>query len=118
MKEQIAAKTFQRIADSNENAVVFRAPYCSAQMLLSTSDAYYYNKGVYGWNCDMYLLSTADHHAGKPAIWICTGYRNLTGKKIPNLAEWEERARKADWSEREAIAEEFADYLRTVAKEG
>lgn len=37
----------------------------------------YYNSGIYGWNCDIYCDYKRD-------IAITTGYRNMTGKRIPS----------------------------------
>lgn len=56
---------------------IYQCGYCDLQHLLFMS-ADYYNAGIYGWNCDIYVL----WYAGE-RIAICTGYRNLKGKKIP-----------------------------------
>lgn len=56
---------------------VFRAGYCDLQYIMKYEDAAYYNAGVYGWNCDVYV------HWGKD-IAITTGYRNMRGRTIPS----------------------------------
>lgn len=54
---------------------VFQACYCELQNIL-TSSPRYYNDGIYGWNCDIYVNDELD-------IAIITGYRNLSGDIIP-----------------------------------
>ena len=56
---------------------VFRVGYCDLQYIFNGIDPMYYNAGVYGWNCDIYI----DH---KRDIAITTGYRNMRGKCIPS----------------------------------
>lgn len=59
---------------------VFRVYYVrnnDLQCLLS--DPVFYNAGSYGWNWDGYLLFD---RSGRKII-INTGYRNMTGRKIP-----------------------------------
>lgn len=59
---------------------VFRVYYVGdndLQCLLS--DPVFYNAGSYGWNWDGYLLFD---RSGRTII-INTGYRNMTGRKIP-----------------------------------
>lgn len=52
---------------------VIAVPYADLQFLLQYEDAFGYNHGVYGWNCDYYAFDN---------VCICTGYRPH-GKKIP-----------------------------------
>lgn len=110
MKKQISTREFARLAADN-NAIVFRAPYCTAQRLLTFADAEYYNAGVYGWNCEFHLLRPADFRTNAPAVWICTGYRNLTGARIPDLGIWEEEARYLPFDKLSDYIDQFADYL-------
>lgn len=58
---------------------VYYVGYCDLQFLLSDSDPVFYNAGVYGWNWNGYLLFD---RFGRTII-INTGYRNMTGRKIP-----------------------------------
>lgn len=69
---------------------VLSAGYCDLQYLLRNHEPYAYNAGVYGWNFDVYDVY------GKI---ICTGYRNMPGKRAKNIAEYENKAR--------AIAENY-----------
>ena len=55
---------------------VYRCGYCDLQYIMRYEEPTFYNSGVYGWNCDVYT------HPGKD-IAITTGYRNMTGKMIP-----------------------------------
>lgn len=43
-------------------------PYCGAQYLFNDSDRDFYNSGVYGWNCDVFLFYSE-------RVVIATGYR-------------------------------------------
>ena len=43
---------------------------------LCVSTPTYYNAGIYGWNCDIYVDAVRD-------IAITTGYRNMAGISIP-----------------------------------
>ena len=55
---------------------VFRCGYCDLQYIFRNEEPQYYNCGVYGWNCDIYVDYKRD-------IAITTGYRNMRGKQIP-----------------------------------
>lgn len=55
----------------------FYAGYCDLQYIMRGTEPTYYNAGVYGWNCDIYTDFARD-------IAITTGYRNMTGKRIPD----------------------------------
>ena len=55
----------------------FYCGYCDLQDIMKYKEPTYYNAGVYGWNCDIYTDAMTD-------IAITTGYRNMTGKRIPN----------------------------------
>lgn len=58
----------------------FKTYYCGygdLQYIMHGQEANYYNAGVYGWNCDIYINYKHD-------IAITTGYRNMTGIRIPN----------------------------------
>ena len=54
---------------------VYRAGYCDLQYILEHGPQFY-NAGVYGWNCDIYVNYEHD-------IAVTTGYRNMRGEKIP-----------------------------------
>ena len=56
---------------------VFRAGYCDLCDILPKESAQFYNCGVYGWNCDIYVNYLYD-------IAITTGYRNMRGEHLPS----------------------------------
>ena len=58
---------------------VYYVGYCDLQYLLRFETPVFYNAGIYGWNWDGY--SFYDRSGRK--IIINTGYRNMTGRKIP-----------------------------------
>lgn len=67
---------------------VFKCGYCELQDIMRYHEPQYYNCGVYGWNCDIYVDYKND-------IAVTTGYRNMTGKDIPRelLNKYSEIAR-------------------------
>ena len=71
MKKHTTMKYF------NNFEKVFRAGYCDLQDIYKYSEPQFYNSGVYGWNCDIYVDYARD-------IAITTGYRNMKGQLIPN----------------------------------
>ena len=56
---------------------VYRCGYCDLQYIMRGEEPVYYNCGVYGWNYDVYCDYKRD-------VAITTGYRNMTGRVIPN----------------------------------
>lgn len=56
---------------------VFQAGYCDLQYIFKYKEPQYYNCGVYGWNCDIYIDYKRD-------TAITTGYRNMRGELIPS----------------------------------
>jgi hypothetical protein len=58
-------------------AHVYRCGYCDLQNIFSKDDACFCNCGVYGWNFDVYCDWGKD-------VAITTGYRNMTGTRIPH----------------------------------
>lgn len=63
--------------------------YCDLQNLLRGVEPIAYNCGTYGWNYDVY---------GVYGLTICTGYRNMPGKRLEHIEEYESRAREI-WSD-------------------
>ena len=84
------------------------AGYCDLANLLRTREPVAYTAGVYGWNFDVYEVH---------GLTICTGYRNMPGRRAEGIREYEERAREIwddytkGWDERreavEALLREF-----------
>jgi len=76
---------------------VWRCGYCDLQNILYGIDPEYYNSGVYGWNCDIYITE-----AGA----FTTGYRNMRGERIPYdlIEKYDTEAReiiKGMWTDNE-----------------
>ena len=65
------------------------AGYCDLQYLLRGVEPKAYNSGTYGWNFDMYEVY---------GLTICTGYRNMPGKRLEHIKEYESQAREI-WSD-------------------
>lgn len=61
------------------------ARYCDLQYLLRTHEPIAYTAGVYGWNFDIYEVY---------GVTICTGYRNMPGKRLDSIREYEKKARE------------------------
>jgi hypothetical protein len=68
---------------------VWRCGYCDLQYIMNRDDPTFYNAGVYGWNCDVYV----DHETNTA---ITTGYRNMRGERIPDevIAKYSDAAKK------------------------
>ena len=71
MKQQT---TMKQITNVFKN--VYQLGYCDLQNIFRHEEPKYYNCGVYGWNCDIYIDYERD-------IALTTGYRNMRGKQIP-----------------------------------
>lgn len=79
MKYKVSAKMIRNCA---ANPVYI--PYCGAQFLLRPYEPCAYNAGTYGWNFDVYEF---------PEATICTGYRNMPGRRANNYAEYDAKAK-------------------------
>lgn len=68
---------------------VFAVPYCALANLLKYEEPVGYHSGVYGWNCDFYVLESRNGNH----IVVSTGY-NPTGIKVDSkvLAYFEHNA--------------------------
>lgn len=66
MKTRITLRDGRNI---NSNKIL-EIGYCELYYLLKFETPQYYSAGVYGWNCDWYVLSRCT---------ICTGYRPVRG---------------------------------------
>lgn len=86
MKNTITRQLINQLYDK-----VYRAGYCDLQHIFWNQSRRAYNCGVYGWNFDVYT----DHTASGETIAFTTGYRNMTGDRIPNaiLQKYDKAAR-------------------------
>lgn len=80
-----------RKAIVNGSVNVRCAGYCDLQALLRNHEPIAYTTGVYGWNFDVYSIY---------GLTICTGYRNMPGKRLEGIAAYEKKA-AAIWSDHE-----------------
>lgn len=64
------------------------AGYCDLFYLLRNHSPIAYTCGVYGWNFDVFEVY---------GVTICTGYRNMPGKRLDGVTEYEQKAREI-WS--------------------
>lgn len=111
-------KTHKTIKSIRENyKKIFRCGYADLQYIMVHHEPYYYNAGVYGWNCDIYTYGLD--------LAITTGYRNMTGRLIPNelIEKYSDRAKEILESKKhyETIREEieqnminFFEELKTI----
>ena len=74
-----------RKAITEGSAKIVSAGYCDLQCLLRYHEPLAYTCGVYGWNFDVYEID---------GLTICTGYRNMPGKRANNILEYEKKAEK------------------------
>lgn len=61
------------------------AGYCDLFYLLYNHKPIAYTAGVYGWNFDVFEVY---------GVTICTGYRNMPGKRLDGIGEYEKKARE------------------------
>lgn len=88
---------------------IIQVSYCDAQNMLSMDDPAAYTAGVYGWNADIYPITSG--------VAICTGYRPFGNIKPDRetVSRYEKRAqemRRDLWN-----AEELAERLHSLQME-
>lgn len=74
-----------RKAVVNGSVNVRSTGYCDLSYLLRNHSPIAYTCGVYGWNFDVFEVY---------GVTICTGYRNMPGKRLDGVAEYEQEARE------------------------
>lgn len=93
--------------------VILCAGYCEMQCLLRNHNPVAYTCGIYGWNFDVYDVY---------GVTICTGYRNMPGKRAKNMEEYEAKATavldnyKAPYEERCSDIEELLKEFCAIAR--
>ena len=92
----------------NGSSDILAIGYCDAYNLLTFCDPIAYNSGVYGWNYDVYSVGNKT---------ICTGYRNMPGRRPNNLSEYERRAREINAKMWEISNEERREQLDALRRE-
>lgn len=82
------------------------AGYGDLQNLLCYHEPVAYTSGMYGWNFDVYEIH---------GITICTGYRNMPGRRARNCAEYDKKARdircnySLSWHDQKAQVEKLLE---------
>lgn len=74
-----------RKAIVNGSVNVRCAGYCDLSYLLYNYEPIAYTCGMYGWNFDVFEVY---------GLTICTGYRNMPGKRLDHIGEYEKKARE------------------------
>lgn len=77
-----------RKAIVNGSVNVRCAGYGDLSYLLRNHSPIAYTCGVYGWNFDVFEIY---------GVTICTGYRNMPGKQLDGVAEYEKKKAREIW---------------------
>ena len=85
--------TRKAIVEGSTNLVC--AGYCDLVHLLNNHSPIAYTCGIYGWNFDVYDVY---------GVTICTGYRNMPGRRAQGIVEYESKAR--------AILDDYSRYYK------
>lgn len=83
--------------------------YCDLWGALAGIDPDGYTAGVYGWNCDVYLIG---------GLTICTGYRPAAGVRAVGVRELVEACRGADTATCNRLLAAWIITNREAAREG
>lgn len=89
--------------------LIVRVGYCDLQDALADIRPDYYTAGVYGWNCDVYIIA---------GLTICTGYRPAAGVPAVGVRELAEACRGADTATRDRLLAAWIVTNREMAREG
>ncbi len=88
---------------------IYSAGYCSMYYLLMPFDSVAYTAGIYGWNYDVF-------EPFPDGVAICTGYRNMPGKRLKNVDKYEGEACKV-WNNLEISHESKASQIKALLKQ-
>lgn len=106
-KQRVTARCLREAERAGRPTV--RVGYCDLYGALSGIDPDYYTAGVYGWNCDVYVIA---------GLAICTGYRPAAGVRAVGVRELAEACRGADAATRDRLLAEWIVTNREIAREG
>lgn len=91
----------------NNYFTIISIGYCGLQSLLSYENPIAYNKGVYGWNFDLYDFD---------GVAICTGYRLAPSKNSKNdysiVKKYEELSKGKTQEEKRKLITQFINEMR------
>lgn len=106
-KQRVTARCIREAERAGRPTV--RVGYCDLYGVLSGIDPDYYTAGVYGWNCDVYVIA---------GLAICTGYRPAAGVRAVGVRELAEACRGADTATRDRLFAAWIVTNRERAREG
>jgi len=106
-KQRVTARCLREAERAGRPTV--RVGYCDLYGALSGIDPDYYTAGVYGWNCDVYVIA---------GLAICTGYRPAAGVRAVGVRELAEACRGADTATRDRLFAAWIVTNRERAREG
>lgn len=106
-KQRVTARCLREAERAGRPTV--RVGYCDLYGALSGIDPDYYTAGVYGWNCDVYVIA---------GLAICTGYRPAAGVRAVGVRELAEACRCADTATRDRLFAAWIVTNRERAREG
>lgn len=106
-KMRVTARCIREAEQAGRPTV--RVGYCDLHGVLSGIDPDYYTAGVYGWNCDIYIIA---------GLTICTGYRPAAGVRAVGVRELAEACRGADTATSDRLLAAWIVTNREAAREG
>lgn len=91
---------------------IVRGGYCEFQTLLKNHARTIGSaSGVYGWNWTAYEIEGSNGER----IAICTGYRDMTGKRLEGLSKYEEKAKALwQWENKRPYSEKIKAHKRLL----
>lgn len=106
-KQRVTARCIREAEQAGRPTV--RVGYCDLFGVLSGIEPDYYTAGVYGWNCDVYVIA---------GLAICTGYRPAAGVRAVGVRELAAACRDADAATRDRLFAAWIVTNRERAREG
>ena len=106
-KQRVTARCIREAEQAGRPTV--RVGYCDLYGVLSGIEPDYYTAGVYGWNCDVYVIA---------GLAICTGYRPAAGVRAVGVRELAAACRDADAATRDRLFAAWIVTNRDMAREG
>lgn len=106
-KQRVTARCLREAERAGRPTV--RVGYCDLYGVLSGIEPDYYTAGVYGWNCDVYVIA---------GLAICTGYRPAAGVRAVGVRELAAACRDADAATRDRLFAAWIVTNRERAREG
>lgn len=106
-KRRVTARCIREAERAGHPTV--RVGYCDLHGVLSGITPDYYTAGVYGWNCDIYVIA---------GLTICTGYRPAAGVRAVGVRELADACRGADAATCDRLLAAWIVANRERAREG